>query len=98
MKEQLVWRGVVQLVFVLLPVVVLAVVTFRELCICLLLCLLLILFLPISVHAEGNGAVGVCWGKGVEVAGDVLAGKCIKKMCAVLSQQQKKRVASVKND
>lgn len=59
--------------FVLLPVVMLAVVTFSELCVCLLLLLLrflLILFLPVNVHAQGYGAVGVCWGKRARVAGD----------------------------
>lgn len=63
--------------FVLLPDVMLAVVTFSKLCVCLLLCFLLILFLPINVHAHGYGAVGVCWGERPRVAGDVLAGECI---------------------
>lgn len=86
MEEQLVWRGVVQLVFVLLLVVVLAVVTVGELCVCLLFCLLLILFLFISVHAEVYGAVGVCWGERMRLASDVLAGKCSKKKwCSLIN-------------
>lgn len=66
--------------FVLLPVVVLAVLTVGELCVCLLLCLLLVLFLFVRVHAEGYRAVGVRWGEGARVAGGVLAGKCIKSV------------------
>lgn len=68
-EELLVWREVVQLVFVLLVVVVvgLAVESFSELCIRFLLHLFLVVFLSICIQAEGDGAVGV-----VEVFGSIM--------------------------
>ena len=52
MKEQLVRREVIQLVFVLLMEVGSAVVILHQLCVRFLLGLVLVLFLSVSVHAE----------------------------------------------